>query len=93
MGILTKSLIDTGQHGVEMVRTDGWIRKVYAILAAYVADYPEQCLVACCMENRCPDCGVLPENRGDGVETTRRDLHMVIETLDAHYRGRDPEEF
>ncbi len=69
MGIMTKSLVKSGQTGVEMVCADGWIHRVYTILAAYIADYPEQCLVACCMENRCPHCVVLPDNRGNGVET------------------------
>ncbi|KAJ7483023.1 hypothetical protein B0H11DRAFT_2232041 [Mycena galericulata] len=79
MGLIMESLAKAGTDGVQMTCADGLLRHVYPILAAYVADYPEQCLVACCMENRCPICKVMPNQRGDHAPHPKRE---VDETLD-----------
>jgi hypothetical protein len=86
-------LVQAGKEGVEIACGDGLIRLFYLILAAYVADFPEQCLVACCMENRCPKCLVKPDERGNYENSLYRDPKTILDNLEEHRKGGDPVKF
>lgn len=91
MRLLMEPLISAGHSGVDMVCADGFIRRVYPILAAYVADYPEQCLITCCMENRCPHCVVKPTDRQNSTPSCRRrDPTSTLRTLERREAGELP---
>ncbi|KAF8870609.1 hypothetical protein BD779DRAFT_1614047 [Infundibulicybe gibba] len=88
MEIIMSHFIDAGTNGKNMVCADGLIRNVWPIFAAYVADYPEQCLVACCMENRCPGCLVDPSERGNHIcGIQKRDQDEVLFLLRRKQEG------
>ena len=82
-----------GKEGMEMTCADGWVRRVYTILAAYVADFPEQCLVACCLKSRCPQCLVLRDERGSPAWSHPRDQKKTAEILRQHAEGLKPTAF
>jgi nitrogen fixation-related uncharacterized protein len=93
MRMMLAPLVTAGKDGEKMVCSDGYIRHVYPIVAAYIADYPEQCLVVACKENACPTCLVNPKERGN---TTRAPLRQAKDTrrvLSEQSRGLKPPEF
>ena len=59
-----KTAGDPSGPGVMMTGGDGAVRKVYPLLTTYVADYPEQCLIACAKYGTCPKC----RRRADELE-------------------------
>lgn len=78
---LLEPLIKVGRKGIEMVCSNGKIWRVYPILAAYIADHPEQCLVACCQENFCLKCLVSPTKCGEVVESISRNPNALVSVI------------
>ncbi|KAJ7808119.1 hypothetical protein B0H14DRAFT_3091164 [Mycena olivaceomarginata] len=92
---MLQSLKKAGEDGVDMDCADGFVRKMYLILAAYIADYPEQCLVCCCGESSCPGCTCEPNCCGD-VHTphaTWRCRTQTLQIFEAQANREHPPEF
>lgn len=93
---LLEPLTAAGKDGILMTCPDGLVRRVFPILAAYIADHPEQCLVAACKENHCPKCPVPPDERGEPVYSCLRDPTLVVDVLKRsadELAGEKPSEF
>ncbi|EIM82509.1 uncharacterized protein STEHIDRAFT_64969 [Stereum hirsutum FP-91666 SS1] len=84
---LLQPLVDAGNEGVRMVCADGGVRVVYPLVAAYIADHPEQCLVACVKESKCPRCTVATNERGSPVYSVLRDPDETIALLQQEAAG------
>lgn len=93
MSKMLEPLVAAGRDGVLMTCPDGRVRRVFPILAAYIADHPEQCLVSGCQENYCPKCPVGPNERGEPVVSALKDPARVTAILKRAVEGRKPPEF
>jgi len=93
MGSLLDPLREAGKNGVDMVCADGFIRRAYLILSAYFVDYPEQCLVACNNERRCPQCVVGFEKLGKPIQSIWRDGETILQAMGNAAQGVSLEEF
>ncbi|QRW04669.1 C2H2 zinc finger [Ceratobasidium sp. AG-Ba] len=85
MSTLLKPLAEAGEHGIEVPCADGGIRRIYPALAAYIADFPEQCRVACVKQTYCPLCTVKPEERGNISNAGPRKRQDIIDAIHEHH--------
>ena len=93
MRTLLDPLIDAGNNGDDMQCADGFIQTIYPILAAYIADYLEQCLVASCKENSCPTCIVNPKECGTRLFSDACDPKTILRILQEKVNGENPPKF
>lgn len=91
MRVLLEPLVKAGTEGVEMASGDGEVRRVYPVLAAYVADFPEQCLVACSKGGTCPKCRCPADRLQDTPSFEARTEEWTTGVMeDAKTHVRDP---
>ncbi len=69
-----------GETGVDMMSGDGVWRRCHPILAIFVGDYPEQALVTCTYNGRCPKCTVSPGQLGEYQSFPLRIQSKVLDT-------------
>jgi hypothetical protein len=87
MGRIVQPLEEAGRHGVYMGCADGQVRHCFPLLAAYIADNPEQCLIACVKNNSCHRCTVPVDQRGDYYTGSLRDPKRTVLDLSAKVIG------
>ncbi|KAF8224594.1 hypothetical protein L208DRAFT_1510954 [Tricholoma matsutake] len=93
MKIMLEPLVKAGTDGIDIGCADGFICTAFPVLSAYIVDYPEQCLIACCQENACPTCLVKPKERGQPIHSVLRDPVITIHILAQQSQGLAPSEF
>ncbi|KAF8496995.1 hypothetical protein JB92DRAFT_3146711 [Gautieria morchelliformis] len=81
MSILLEPLIEAGKKGVQMTCADWHIRIVYPILAAYIAHFPEQCLIVGVQPTDCPICEIDSDDRGEPSHAPFRDSSCTLSAL------------
>jgi Plavaka transposase len=70
-----------GETGLVMMSGDGTWRRCHPIFATFVGDYPEQTLVTCTFNGRCPKCLVPPDQLGEYNHFPPRDHAEAIDTI------------
>jgi hypothetical protein len=69
-----------GETGLMMMTGDGTWHRCHPILATFIGDYPEQTLVTCTFNGRCPKCLVPHNQLGEYTHFPPRDHAEAIDT-------------
>jgi hypothetical protein len=83
MHYIMEPLISACKSGVKMTGADGSIRLVFPILASYVADFPEQCMVSCSKYGTCPKCRVSAKELDTAVPGRPRTQDWTLSIMKA----------
>lgn len=88
MESILEPLKTLSRTGMDVLCADGGVRRVYPILAAYIADYPEQATIACVRENFCPICWIPPNKKADiSLRYPLRDRDRTLDALNDYWNG------
>jgi hypothetical protein len=82
LAILSPLASMTYGPGLPMRCADGYICEVFPILAVYIADHPEQCLVACCCKSYCLKYHVSPNKHGELTNALPHDQKRIYKVLE-----------
>ncbi|KAF8488275.1 hypothetical protein F5888DRAFT_1796370 [Russula emetica] len=76
--------LKAGMTTPEVMRCpDGHFRRVIFGLGPYIADYPEQVLLACIVQGWCPKCTARPDDLdGESTRRTRQHSDVIVEELE-----------
>ena len=66
---------------MEIIGGDGLVRLVFPVLACYVADYPEQCLVTCSKYGTCLKCQARADELLELKKSTARTQTWTMDTI------------
>ncbi|KAG9079935.1 hypothetical protein FRC06_007295 [Ceratobasidium sp. 370] len=81
---LLAPLVNASKTGMEAVCADGGVRRIYPALATYIANFPEQCKVACTKRTHCHLCSVAPDVQGDLTDAALQDHDKTLATMAKH---------
>ena len=70
-----------GETGIAMATRDGIWYRCHPILATFIGDYPEQCLVTCTQNGRCPKCMVPRDEIGDDTIFASCDFGAAVDVF------------
>ncbi|KAG8730500.1 hypothetical protein FRC10_002649 [Ceratobasidium sp. 414] len=74
--------------GMEVLCADGGVRRVFPILAAYLADFPEQVTITCVRDSGCLICWVPGNERANlSARFPMQDRCRTLDALHDHWNG------
>ena len=86
MRLICQSLFVPARDGIRLADSQGAVRLCHTVLASYIADYPEQCLVTCTRYGQaCPICFSKKKSFGRNEHGELRDQSLTWATIDAFF--------